>query len=222
MRTAGYRCNVTLQESRQAPGEEGRWTGLWQPTMSGHRQQFPPPPLPPHPTHAGTHPATHRHTPDTARPSAHRDTHRPPITHPPRPPPLTMLPCRGKHRIQCVCACSVASVPSDSLQRYGLQPTRLLCPWDSPGKKTGVGLPCPPPGDLPRPGIEPASPPSPASAGGFLTTSVTWEARRIQNQALLGPRHILNLPPLKIQTYQQRDSTKSKRARGNVRKSCNL
>ena len=34
------------------------------------------------------------------------------------------------------CACSVAS---DSLQPRGLQPTRLLCPWDSPGKSTGVG-----------------------------------------------------------------------------------
>ena len=28
---------------------------------------------------------------------------------------------------------------SDSLQPYGLYPTRLLCPWDSPGKNTGVG-----------------------------------------------------------------------------------
>ena len=28
---------------------------------------------------------------------------------------------------------------SDSLQHHGRQPTRLLCPWDSPGKKTGVG-----------------------------------------------------------------------------------
>ena len=27
----------------------------------------------------------------------------------------------------------------DSLRPYGLQPTRLLCPWDSPGKNTGVG-----------------------------------------------------------------------------------
>ena len=27
---------------------------------------------------------------------------------------------------------------SDSVQPYGLQPTRLLCPWDSPGKNTGV------------------------------------------------------------------------------------
>ena len=31
------------------------------------------------------------------------------------------------------------SVVSDSLRSYGLQPTRLLCPWDSPGKNTGVG-----------------------------------------------------------------------------------
>ena len=35
------------------------------------------------------------------------------------------------------------------------------------------GLPCPSPGDLPDPGIEPASP---ALAGGFFTTSTTWEA----------------------------------------------
>ena len=34
---------------------------------------------------------------------------------------------------------SVTSVVSDSLQPCGLQPTRLLCPWDSPGKNTGVG-----------------------------------------------------------------------------------
>ena len=27
----------------------------------------------------------------------------------------------------------------DSLWPLGLQPSRLLCPWDSPGKKTGVG-----------------------------------------------------------------------------------
>ena len=38
------------------------------------------------------------------------------------------------------------------------------------------GLPCPPPGDLPNPGIEPTSPSSPALAGGFFTTRATWEA----------------------------------------------
>ena len=33
----------------------------------------------------------------------------------------------------------VSDVVSDSLQPHGLQPTRLLCPWDFPGKNTGVG-----------------------------------------------------------------------------------
>ena len=31
------------------------------------------------------------------------------------------------------------SVMSDSLQPHGLQPARLLCPWDFPGNNTGVG-----------------------------------------------------------------------------------
>ena len=32
------------------------------------------------------------------------------------------------------------SLPSClTLQPHGLQPARLLCPWDSPGKNTGVG-----------------------------------------------------------------------------------
>ena len=35
------------------------------------------------------------------------------------------------------------SVVSDSVRPHGLQPTRLLHPWDFPGKSTGVGLPLP-------------------------------------------------------------------------------
>ena len=34
------------------------------------------------------------------------------------------------------------SVVSDSSWPHGLQPTRLLCPWDFPGKSTGVGCHC--------------------------------------------------------------------------------
>ena len=34
------------------------------------------------------------------------------------------------------------SVVSNSLRPHGLQPTRLLCPWDFPGKSTGVGCHC--------------------------------------------------------------------------------
>ena len=33
-------------------------------------------------------------------------------------------------------------VMSDSLRPHGLQPTRLLHPWDFPGKSTGVGCHC--------------------------------------------------------------------------------
>ena len=33
----------------------------------------------------------------------------------------------------------VASVVSDSVRLHRRQPTRLPCPWDSPGKNTGVG-----------------------------------------------------------------------------------
>ena len=35
--------------------------------------------------------------------------------------------------------CVSRSVRSDSLEPHGLQATRLLCPWKSPGKNTGVG-----------------------------------------------------------------------------------
>ena len=35
--------------------------------------------------------------------------------------------------------CAMCSVVSDSLWPYGLQPARLLCLWNFPGKNTGVG-----------------------------------------------------------------------------------
>ena len=44
----------------------------------------------------------------------------------------------------------------------------------SPGEMTE--LPCPPPGHLPNPGSESMSLMSPALAGGFFTSSTTWEA----------------------------------------------
>ena len=36
----------------------------------------------------------------------------------------------------CVCVCSALSY---SLWPYGLEPTRILCPWDCPGKNIGMG-----------------------------------------------------------------------------------
>ena len=50
---------------------------------------------------------------------------------------------------RCMCAkslyscpilrCLVAQLCPTLLTPYGLQPARLLCPWDSPGKNTGAG-----------------------------------------------------------------------------------
>ena len=70
------------------------------------------------------------------------------------------------------------SVVSDSVQPHRQQPNRLLCPWDSLGKDTGVGC------HALLPGIEPASLTSPALAGGFFTTSTTWEALGLKRRGL--------------------------------------
>ena len=56
---------------------------------------------------------------------------------------------------------------SDSLQSHGLQPAKLLCPWEFPGKNTGVGCHSLLQGIFPTQGIKPASP---ALAGGFFTS----------------------------------------------------
>ena len=54
---------------------------------------------------------------------------------------------------------------------YGLQPARLLCPWDSTGKNTWFAISSSRGSSWPR--MEPSSS---ALAGGFITTSITWEA----------------------------------------------
>ena len=56
------------------------------------------------------------------------------------------------------------SPPDSSV--HGISQARIL-EW---------GLSCPPPGDLPDPGIEPTSLMSPALAGGFFIASATREA----------------------------------------------
>ena len=50
------------------------------------------------------------------------------------------------------------SVVSDSLQPYGLQPTRLLSPWDFPGKSTGVDYHFLLQGIFPTQGLNPGLP----------------------------------------------------------------
>ena len=75
----------------------------------------------------------------------------------------------------CVCAW-VCLVVSNFLQLHGLELSRLLCPWDFPGKNTS-GLPFPPPGDLLYTPIEPESLVSPALAGGFFIVAPPGKPR---------------------------------------------
>ena len=75
----------------------------------------------------------------------------------------------------CAAAADKCSVVSDSLRPHGLQPARLLCPWDFSRQEYCSGLPCPPPGDLPDPQTEPRSLVSAALTGRFFTTRATWE-----------------------------------------------
>ena len=50
-----------------------------------------------------------------------------------------LLPERKAMTNLAACCCQVASVVSNSVWPHRRQPTRLLRPWDSPGKNTGVG-----------------------------------------------------------------------------------
>ena len=76
----------------------------------------------------------------------------------------------------CMRACSVASVMSDSCEPMDCSP---LAPLFMEFSRQGYcsGLPLPSLGDLPDPGIEPASSVSLALASGFFTTHATWEAQ---------------------------------------------
>ena len=66
-----------------------------------------------------------------------------------------------------LCLCSVVS---DSVRPHGLQPSRLLCPWDSPGKILEWAAISFSRGSS-RPRDQTSVSVSPALAGGFFTTA---------------------------------------------------
>ena len=74
-----------------------------------------------------------------------------------RPNLMMLLECLT---IICLC-CAV-------LSRVQLCWHRLLCPWGFSRQENWSGLPCPPPDDLPNPGIEPGSP-------ALQADSLPWE-----------------------------------------------
>ena len=60
-------------------------------------------------------------------------------------------PIRNSTTVPKLVMCSVAK-SCLTLQPHGLLSVRLLCPRNSPGKKTGVGSHFPPPGESSQPG----------------------------------------------------------------------
>ena len=61
------------------------------------------------------------------------------------------------HQLDDSCAV-LCLVTFSSLGPRGLYCARLPCPWGVSRQECLRGLPCPPPGNLPNPGIEPRSP----------------------------------------------------------------
>lgn len=70
------------------------------------------------------------------------------------------------------------------MRPYGLQPARLVCPWDSLGKNTEVGCHALPSWNLPAPEIKPTSLMSSPLADKFFTTNATCLVT-IQSELLL-------------------------------------
>ena len=71
------------------------------------------------------------------------------------------------------------SVVSNSMTPWTVA-LRLLAPWDSPGKNTGVDCHVLLQGGLPKPRTEPGSPASPALAGGFFYHGATSNTKIIE------------------------------------------
>ena len=84
-------------------------------------------------------------------------------------------PSTVRHNTKIVRACQVASVVSDSKEPYGLQPARLLAMGFSRQEYRWVAMPSS------RGSSQPSNQTHlclPALAGGFFTTSATWESHK--------------------------------------------
>ena len=82
-----------------------------------------------------------------------------------------LTPSYENTKITTNCWMCVCAIISNSLWPFGLQPARLLHPWDFSGKNTARGCPFPSPGDLPNPGIKSAFPAAPAFQADSLALS---------------------------------------------------
>ena len=95
------------------------------------------------------------------------------------------------YKVEQYCDCStktLSTIPDNQFAKLLSRVWLFATPWTivrqaplSMGfsrQEYWSGLPCPPLGDLPDPGIKPVSLLTPTLADRFFTTSATWEARR--------------------------------------------
>ena len=75
-----------------------------------------------------------------------------------------------------MCVCEYALSQVQLFETPWTVAHQVLLPMEFSRQAYWSGLPFPTPGDLPDPGIEPTSLVSPVLAGGFFTTSASWEA----------------------------------------------
>ena len=83
---------------------------------------------------------------------------------------------KGKNKCIKRLLCSVTQSCLTLCSHMDCKAHYALLPMEFPRQEYWSRLPCPPPEDLPDPGIERTSPTSPALAGRFFTTGATWEA----------------------------------------------
>ena len=81
------------------------------------------------------------------------------LPHRPRGSLPLVLPSTPFSLLVCVCVLSRSEVP-DSWPPHRLWSAMFLCLWGFSRQNHWSGLSCPPPGDLPNPGMEPRSPAS--------------------------------------------------------------
>ena len=94
--------------------------------------------------------------------------------------------CTHSRRCACpdslsVCVLSLSGV-SDFLRPQWIITRQAPLSMGFPRQEYWNGLPFPPPEDLPDPGMEPTSPASPASAGGFSTTEAPGRPHSLSGQ----------------------------------------
>ena len=111
----------------------------------------------------------------------------------------TLIPSKLQQNSSAIALLCSRSVVPDSLQPQGLQPTSLLCPWESPGKNTGVGCHLLLQGVFLTQGSNPSLL-SPVLAGSFFTSEPPGKPRQSQMSSRRNTKHqntvCLNSRPL--------------------------